>query len=173
VIAIDTNILVYARREESANHAAAQRLLLRLAEGDEPWALPWPCVYEFLRLVTHPRVFDPPSDLDLALEDLESLFDSPTLSLLGEGPAHAAHLRRTVVAGRAAGNLAHDAHIAALALEHGVRELWTSDRDFARFPELRVRNPFTEIDLHGPLARYLTGGSGRRRIAGTPAARRS
>jgi toxin-antitoxin system PIN domain toxin len=141
VIALDTNILVYARREEAPHHRQARALLARLAEGPEPWALPWPCVYEFLRVVTHPRVFDPPTDLDVALEDLESLLASPSLVLLGEGPAHAGHLRRAVTTGRAAGNLAHDAHIAALVVEHGARELLTVDRDFARFG-IRTRDPF-------------------------------
>lgn len=142
MIALDTNILVHARREELAHHQAARDLVKRLAEGEEPWALPWPCVYEFLRVITHPRVFDPPTDLDIALEDLESLLSSPALVLLSEGTAHRTHLRRTVEPGRALGNLVHDAHIAALAIEHGVRELWTLDRDFARFPGLRTRNPF-------------------------------
>jgi toxin-antitoxin system PIN domain toxin len=142
VIALDTNILIHARREELAHHVAARTLLGSLAEGDRPWALPWPCVYEFLRVITHPRVFDPPTDLDVALEDLESLLASPSLVLLSEGAAHKSHLRRAVVSGRAAGNLAHDAHIAALVIEHGAAELWTLDRDFARFPGLTIRNPF-------------------------------
>ncbi len=93
-------------------------------------------------MVTHPKVFDPPTELDAALEDLESLFGSPSLALLGEGPAHPEHMRRTVREGRAQGNLAHDAHIAALCVEHGVRELLTVDRDFARFPGLEARDPF-------------------------------
>ena len=117
-------------------------MLERLAQGHEVWAIPWPCVYEFLRVVTHPRVFDPPTPLDDALEDLESLLDSPSLMLLGEGRSHRAHLSRTFASGRATGNLVHDAHIAALALEHGVKELWTLDRDFARFSGLSARNPF-------------------------------
>ena len=135
-------MLVYARREELAQHVAARALLQGLAEGSELWALPWPCVYEFLRVVTHPRVFDPPTDLDAALEDLESLFASPSLVLLGEGSAHPGHLRRMVEAGRAVGNLVHDAHIAALVIEHGAHRLWTVDRDFARFPAIRTRDPF-------------------------------
>lgn len=141
MIALDTNLLVYARREELPEHPAARALLTQLAEGDEPWALAWPCVYEFLRIITHPRVFDPPTPLGRALDDLESLLGSPSLVLLGEGPAHAGHLRRMVEGGGAVGNLVHDAHIAALAVEHGVRELWTADRDFARFPGLKTRNP--------------------------------
>jgi toxin-antitoxin system PIN domain toxin len=154
VIALDTNILVYARRQESAHHAAAREILKRLAEGDEPWALPWPCVYEFLRVVTHPRVFDPPTDPRVALDDLESLLDSPSLTLLGEGPSHPAHLRHTVESGSAAGNIIHDAHIATLVVEHGVRELWTTDRDFTRFPGLRLRNPFEPPQVHETRVRY-------------------
>ncbi len=144
MIALDTNILVYARREELPQHPRARALLTRLAEGSAPWALPWPCVYEYLRVVTHPRVFDPPTDLDAALADLESLLASPSLVLLGEGPGHPTHLRRLVAAGKAAGNLVHDAHIAALVVEHGAHELWTTDRDFARFPGLTVRDPFAD-----------------------------
>jgi len=142
LIALDTNVLVHARRAELPHHEEARQLLAGLAEGDEPWALPWPCVYEFLRVVTHPRVFDPPTDLERALDDLESLLASPSLVLLGEGPAHGGHLLRAVHDGGASGNLAHDAHIAALVVEHGVRELWTLDRDFHRFPGVRAKSPF-------------------------------
>ncbi len=112
MIALDTNLLVYTRREEVPQHAQARTMLEGLATGDAPWALPWPCVYEFLRVITHPRVFDPPTDFSRALEDLESLFASPSLFMLGEGPAHAGHLRRMVEGGRTTGNLVHDAHIA-------------------------------------------------------------
>jgi len=142
VIALDTNILVYARREEAPHQERALELLIQLAEGDSPWAVPWPCIYEFARVVTHPRVFDPPTPLESALEDLDSLMQSPSLTLLREGPRHATFMQRLLKAGQAAGNLAHDAHIAALCVEHGVSELWTADRDFARFPGIPVRNPF-------------------------------
>ena len=158
MIALDTNILVYARRSEAPHHSAARALLHKLSEGADPWAIPWPCVYEFLRIVTHPRIFNPPTSLSAALEDLDSLLASPTLTLLGQGPAHAGHLRRTVMEGKATGNLAHDAHIAALVLEHGARELWSTDRDFGRFPGLRVRNPFENV-LHESVARYAAGSS--------------
>jgi hypothetical protein len=142
VIALDTNVLVAARREELAHHAQARRLLARLASGEDPWALPWPCVYEFLRVVTHRRVFRPLTPLARAVEDVVHLLAAPSLVMLGEGTAHAAHLERQVLAGEAAGNLACDAHIAALCVEHGVTELWTLDRGFARFPGLKIANPF-------------------------------
>jgi toxin-antitoxin system PIN domain toxin len=142
VIAIDTNVLVYARRAESVHHAAARALIAKFAEGTTPWGLPWPVVYEFVRVVTHTRVFDPPSPLDAVLDDLESLLASPSLTMLGEGPAHVRHMSEQLREGAAAGNLAHDAHIAALLVEHGVKELLTADRDFARFPKVRATNPF-------------------------------
>ncbi len=142
MIAIDTSVLVYARRTESPHHGAARALVAGLAEGTAPWALPWPVVYEFVRVVTHPRVFDPPSPLDAVLRDLESLLASPSLTLLGEGSGHARLMGEQLRGGSASGNLAHDAHIAALVVEHGVSELLTTDRDFARFPGVRARNPF-------------------------------
>lgn len=142
MIALDTNILVYARREEAPHHRRAKEILQDFAEGDAPWALPWPCLYEFIRVVTHPKVFDPPSALGDILEDLDSLLQSPALTLLREGPRHALFMDRLLKSSQAVGNLVHDAHIAALIAEHGVRELWTADRDFARFSGIRVRNPF-------------------------------
>ena len=142
MIALDTNILIHARREELPHHRQARRHLRRLAEGTEAWAIPWPCIYEFLRVITHAKVFHPPTSVEVALEDLASLLASPSLILLGEGPRHFSHLRRAVEAGEVRGNLVHDAHIAALAIEHGVTELWTLDRDFDRFPGLKARNPF-------------------------------
>jgi hypothetical protein len=94
VIALDTNILVYARREETPQHARAKVILKELAEGDQPWALPWPCIYEFIRVVTHPRVFDPPTELERVLDDLSSLLQSPSLMLLQEGPRHTVFMDR-------------------------------------------------------------------------------
>jgi predicted nucleic acid-binding protein len=87
-------------------------------------------------------VFDPPTGIEAALDDLESLLASPSLTLLGEGASHRVAMRQVLLSSRAAGNLVHDAHIAALLIENGVREFWTEDRDFARFPGLRVVHPF-------------------------------
>ena len=140
--AVDTNILVYAARSEMKHHTVAVQLISRLAEHTDSWAIPWPCVYEFLRLVTHPRVFSPPSDLSDALESLERLRESPSLVMLGESPAHLRTTLRTIHDAGATGNLVHDAHIATLCIEHGVSELYTMDRDFSRFSGLKITRPF-------------------------------
>jgi len=141
LIAVDTNILVYAEVKPSPFHSPAQELLRRLAGGSEPWAIPWPCVYEFLRVVTHPRVYHPPVPLEVAREDLAAILASPSLRLLSETDRHSAILDGLLDQSAASGNLIHDAHIAALCLEHGISELWTADSDFSRFATLRSRNP--------------------------------
>lgn len=140
--AIDTNILIYAEVESSPRHGAARQVLKTLAEGTLPWAIPWPCVYEFLRVVTHPRVFHPPFPLKIALGDLQQILASPSLVLLTETGRHPAVMAQTLRQAAAIGNLIHDAHIAALCLEHGVSELITGDRDFSRFAGLKTLNPF-------------------------------
>ena len=140
--AVDTNVLVAAHLETLPQHPAAHDLLRILAEGDLPWAIPWPCVYEFLRVATHPRIFHPPLSLDRALRSIENLLRSPTLLLLSETSRHAEVMARVVGGAGTTGNLVHDAHIATLCLEHGVREILTGDRDFARFEELTTVDPF-------------------------------
>ena len=140
--AIDTNVLVFAELSSSAHHARAKALLEELAEGPLPWALPWPCAYEFLRVVTHPRVFHPPVPVEVALADLEVILQSPSLVLLTETERHFLIMSRLLKESKASGNLVHDAHIAALCLEHGVSEMVTGDKDFLRFPGLRIIDPF-------------------------------
>jgi len=141
LIALDTNILVYAHREDAPWHDIAARRLAELAEGRAAWAIPWPCVHEFLAIVTHPRIFSPPTPLEAALDCVSAWMESPSLALLGEGPEHWPRLTAVLRTGRIAGPQVHDARIAALCLQHGVRELWSADRDFQRFPELKVINP--------------------------------
>jgi toxin-antitoxin system PIN domain toxin len=141
VIAVDTNLLVYAHREDADWHAEALRCVGELAESASPWAIPWPCLHEFLAVVTHPRIYAPPSPLDLAIDQVEAWLESPTLVLLAEGSTHWRDLRRALETARAVGPLVHDARVAALCRQHGVREVWTADRDFGRFPGLPMRNP--------------------------------
>ncbi|MBI2985823.1 MAG: PIN domain-containing protein [Deltaproteobacteria bacterium] len=140
--AIDTNVLVYAEIVSSPHHKKARKLVTELAEGALPWAIPWPCLYEFLRVVTHPRVFHPPAPLQLVLSDLKAILASPSLVLLSETPRHFEVMEAVIKTSGVTGNLIHDAHIAALCLEHGVAELLTGDRDFARFPGLNISDPF-------------------------------
>lgn len=141
MIALDTNILVYAHREDSPWHDPTLRAVASLAEQPTPWALPWPCIHEFLAIVTHPRIYRPPTPLALACDQVDAWLESPSVVLLGEPDGYWTVLREQVLAGRIAGPAVHDARIAALCLAHGVRELWTHDRDFGRFPALTVRNP--------------------------------
>lgn len=141
MIAVDTNILVYAHREESPFYDAASRRLEGLAEGIASWAIPWPCLHEFLSVVTHPRIFSPPTSLERALDQIEAWLESPSLVLLSETAGHWPALRQLLVGGRIAGPQVHDGRIAALCQRHGVRELWTADRDFGRFPGLGAVNP--------------------------------
>ena len=141
MIAVDTNVLVYAHREDSPFHETACELLTTLAEGASTWSIPWPCVHEFLAIVTHPRIYSPPTPLTQALDQVDAWLESPTLVLLGESDAHWSTLRSLLVAARIEGPQLHDARIAALCQQHGVRELWSADRDFNRFAGLRVVNP--------------------------------
>jgi hypothetical protein len=141
VIAVDTNLLLYAHREESPFHEAANTALTRASRAR--WALPWPCVHEFLAIATHPRIFDPPTPLDDALMAVEGWLAAPTTTLLSESPGYAALLDHTLRSAKVAGPRIHDARIFALCLHHGVRELWSADRDFSRFTGLDVVNPLT------------------------------
>jgi toxin-antitoxin system PIN domain toxin len=141
LIAVDSNILVYAHRPDSPFHAPAAARITTLAEGRAPWAIPWPCLHEFLAIVTRPRYYDPPTPMPQAMEQVGSWLESPTLVVLTESQAHWETLRALLESAHVVGGRVHDARIAALCLEHGVRELWTADRDFSRFGGLVTLNP--------------------------------
>jgi toxin-antitoxin system PIN domain toxin len=131
-------VLVYAHSQRLAHHDRALRWLRHLAEGNLPWGIPVFCLGEFVRVVTHPRVLDPPSTIDEALAALDGLLQSPTVRVLVPGPSYASLFQDAVRAGDARGNLAFDAQIAAVCREQGVSKLLTSDRDFARFPGIQT-----------------------------------
>lgn len=141
MIALDTNILVYAHRGDSAFHASASERLRKLAEGSVAWAIPWSCIHEFFGIVTHPRIYDPPTPPEKALLQIDAWLESPSLVLLAENEVYWPTARRTLAASRVTGPRVHDARIASLCLAHGVTELWSADRDFSRFTKLRVTNP--------------------------------
>jgi toxin-antitoxin system PIN domain toxin len=141
VIAIDTNLLVYAHREDSEWHERAVRAVTELAESSREWGIPWPCLHEFLAIVTHPRVFKTPTPATLAIGQVEAWLESPSLVVMSENEPYLDGLRDVLLSSRVTGARVHDARVAALCLSHGIRELWTADRDFSMFPQLKVRNP--------------------------------
>ena len=91
--------------------------------------------------MTHPRIFKTPTPLKLAVGQIEAWLESPSLVVLSENDEYFAALRDVIIGARAAGPRVHDARVAALCASHGVRELWTADRDFSLFAPLRTRNP--------------------------------
>ena len=141
MIAIDTNLLVYAHRGEMPFHAAAVQCLRELAQSRAAWAIPWPCLHEFLGVVTNPRIYKTPSTAAEAIRQVDAWHKSPSLVVLHESTQHWLTLRRLLTAGRVRGPMVHDACIAAICLDHDVKEFWTADRDFNRFPQLTARNP--------------------------------
>jgi hypothetical protein len=141
MIAVDTNILVYAHREDSAWHARAKARVVELAEGVASWAIPWPCLHEFLAITTHPRIYKTPTPVAVAVAAVDSLLQAPRLVMLSEVGGYWQALRTQMERGLLSGPVVHDARIAALCRLHGVSELWSADRDFSRFPDLVVRNP--------------------------------
>jgi toxin-antitoxin system PIN domain toxin len=143
VIAVDTNVLVYAHRREVPEHAIARRLLKEFAEGTDPWAVPWPCVYEFFSVVTNPRIWKASATTPAqAMDQLDAWLDSPSLRAIGEPEGFRTVLHALVRRTRVRGPVVHDARVAAICIAHGVDELLTRDRDFSLFPELTTRNPF-------------------------------
>lgn len=141
MIAVDTNLLVYAHREDSDWHVKAEEIVRALAEGVTAWAIPWPCVHEFLAIVTHPRIFRTPTPMAAALDQVDAWLQSPSVVLLAENEGYWEALQSMVAQARVDGPRVHDGRVAALCVSHAVRELWTADRDFSRFSALRVRNP--------------------------------
>jgi toxin-antitoxin system PIN domain toxin len=141
VIAVDTNILVYAHREDSEWHAPALSALAALAESPRQWAIPWPCLHEFLAIVSHPRIFRTPTPVELAVGQIDAWMESPSLVALAENDQYLEIFREVVLSSRVTGARVHDARVAALCLTHGIHEIWSADRDFSMFPQLTLRNP--------------------------------
>jgi uncharacterized protein len=141
VIAVDTNLLVYSHRSDSPFHPSARKLIEELRHGPAPWAIPWPCLHEFVAIVTHPRIFRVPTPLEAAFASVDAWLAAGNVHLIGEGDGYYARLRQLACAAQIMGPRIHDARVAALCLHHGVAELWSADRDFSAFPQLKVRNP--------------------------------
>jgi len=141
VIAVDTNVLVYAHRRDSEFHTLAAEAIQRLAGHSEVWAIPWPCVHEFLSVATNPRIFKLPTPLETAIAQVEIWQESPSLRFIGEHTRYWENLSVILRHGNITGSKVHDARITAICKAHGVRELWTADRDFSRIAGIGIRNP--------------------------------
>lgn len=140
MIALDTNILVYAHRRDAEFHEQATKTLRQCAEGHEPWAIPWPCIHEFLAVVTNSKIWKHPTPMQIALKQIELWSQSPTVVFLGEGDGYLDVLQHVLSSSSVSGGRVHDARVAAISLYHRVREIWTADRDFQRFA-ISAKNP--------------------------------
>jgi toxin-antitoxin system PIN domain toxin len=136
----DANVLVYAHREDAPGHRDYRAWLEALVHGPNAYGMSDLVLRGFIRLVTHPRIFQNPTPLDRALEFADAMRSPPHRVGIAPGPRHWAIFESLVRASASRGSLAADAYMAALAIESGC-EWITTDRDFARFPGLRWRHP--------------------------------
>lgn len=143
MILVDANLLLYAEDSLSVHHASACSWWDEQLSGTEPVGLCWPVLTAFVRIATNPRLHQRPLTLNEACERVQSWFDQPCVRMLQPTEHHWAFFQQMLQTGGATGNLVTDAHLAAIAMEHnGV--LCSTDSDFARFPDLKWRNPLTQ-----------------------------
>ena len=143
MICLDTNILVYAFMSEMTWHLPAKKFLEETASSDSAWSVPYHCIAEFLSIVTNKRVFKKPAPLHDALFFLDGVLASPSLSLLTELHDFYNLYKNTALKSKVTGARLHDARIAALCIQNGVKILYSADRDFSFFSGLKVKNPLT------------------------------
>jgi uncharacterized protein len=141
MIAVDTNILVYAHRAESAFHEQAFDCLRSLAEGAKPWGIPVSCLHEFLAVVTNPKIFNPASSVNQSTTQIDAWLASPQVHILHSGIQHWPILSELALKAKLQAGQFHDARIAAICIENGASVLWSADRDFGRFKALKTINP--------------------------------
>lgn len=140
MILLDTNILLYAVNGDDPRSPRARQALESIVNSGGPWALSWSIVYEFLRVATHPRVFPSPLDLETAWTFISEIGNQPGGLMLTETVDHSENLSRCIGdAPRIQGNLLHDFHLAVLMREHGIRRIFTEDRDFLMFPWIEIQ----------------------------------
>jgi toxin-antitoxin system PIN domain toxin len=142
VIVIDTNVLVYAANQDSEFHDACRRRIETCRQQASPWYLSWGICYEFLRVCTHPSALANPWSVAAGWRFLEIILSSPSAGLLLPTTRHAAVFAEVIAElPHLRGNVLHDAHTAVLMREHGIRDLYTRDVDFNRFPFIRALDP--------------------------------
>jgi len=140
VILLDVNLLLYAYDAQSPRHGAARAWLEQTLSGTETVGLPWVVMLAFIRLITRSAVVEHPLTADEAIDLVESWLDQPCVTVIHPTDRHPAVLRELLQPLGTAGNLTTDAHLAALAIEHGA-SLCSCDADFSRFPGLRWSDP--------------------------------
>ena len=140
MILLDANLLIYAVNEDAPLHRKAKSWLESAIAGPDTVGFSWNVLLAFLRLATRRGLFRDPLPLDTAFELLAAWLDQPSVTVVHAGPRHLPILRGLLLPMGTGGNLSSDAHLAALAIEHGA-ELCSSDSDFARFPGLKWNNP--------------------------------
>jgi hypothetical protein len=140
MILLDANLLIYAVNESAPQHRTAKSWLEDAISGPDTIGLSWNVILAFLRLTTRPGLFRDPLSLKTAFDIISFWLDQPSVTLVTAGPRHLQILRELLLPMGTGGNLTSDAHLAALAIEHGA-ELCSSDNDFARFPRLKWSNP--------------------------------
>jgi hypothetical protein len=141
-VTIDANVLLYASDTASFRHGAARMVLDQVVAGPELVYVFWPTIMAYLRIATHPAVFDQPLSAADALSNVDALLSRPHVRAPGEPPEFWRRFRAVAADATPTGNLVPDAHLVALMLEHEVRAIWTHDRDFRRFTGIDVRDPF-------------------------------
>lgn len=142
MILVDANLPLYAEDSLSSQHASAREWWDRQLSGSEPVGLSWPVLTAFVRITTNPRLHRRPLTLGEASDRVQSWLEQPCVRIVHPSEQHWTIFRSMLVEANATGNLVPDAHLAALAVEHGA-ELCSTDGDFARFRGLRWRNPLT------------------------------
>lgn len=140
MVLLDVNVLVYAHREDSPGHPAYRRWLEETLASPEPFGIPDLVGSGFLRIVTHPQIFEPPTRQNVALAFLEVIRSRPNFRAVNPGERHWDIFLHLCKEAQAIGNRVPDAYLAAIAIENGS-EWITTDRDYARFPGLRWRHP--------------------------------
>lgn len=141
MIAIDTNILVNVHRTDAVFHKKADFSFTKLVESGSPWAIAWPCIHEFLAVVTNSRIYKAPTPINLALKEIEAWFECPNFQLLGETTHFWPIYKEAIREGKMTGINIHDAKIYSIYKTHQVAEIWSADTDFLRMKGIKVVNP--------------------------------
>ena len=141
MIAVDTDILVYCHRLDSPYHIKALVAMERLIKSERNWAIPWPCVDEFISTVTPKRPYNPPSTVEQCFKAFDKWRKSSQLQFIGEGPGFYEKYRKLVAQRSPVGPEIGDIKIATLCVYHGVEEFWSGDRDFSSFSDIKCLNP--------------------------------